>query len=294
MVYSDRLDQIAAAAKALEEQGHSEQARERWLSALVLLPPSSTQAQWIVDHAQSLETADSTPHFSATVSFPAEPSTSGNVGRRGLLSFGALLSFLAFVAIYSKASGARFGIGFAVLILLHEMGHYIDIRRRGLPADMPIFLPGIGAYVRWSALGVSLETRAAISLAGPLAGLLSAAACAALWWQTRDPYWAVLARVGAVLNLLNLIPIWVLDGGHAALALGKNERIALLIASALLWVVLRERFLLAFAAGALYRSFVRQDLPSRSSPAIAAYFLGVLTALAFLLHSLPGQGFGLQ
>ena len=210
------------------------------------------------------------------------------------MSLGALLSFLVFAAIYSKGAGAQFGIGFAVLILIHEMGHYIDIRRRGLPADMPIFLPGIGAYVRWRALGVSLETRAAISLAGPLAGFLSAAACGVLWWQTHDPYWAVLARVGAALNLLNLIPIWVLDGGHAALALGKSERIALLIASALLWVVLRERLLLAFAAGALYRAFVRQDLPSRPSPAIAVYFVAVLTLLAVLLHLLPGQGFGIQ
>jgi Zn-dependent protease len=294
LVYSDRLDQIAAAARELESQGHAQQARERWLSALVLLPPSSTQAQWIHDHAQSLATSDSAASFSASGPPSAQLASNDNAGRRGVLSLGALLSFLAFAAIYSRGAGARFGIGFAVLILIHEMGHYIDIRRRGLPADMPIFLPGIGAYVRWRALGVSLETRAAISLAGPLAGFLSAAACAVLWWQTHDPYWAVLARVGAALNLLNLIPIWVLDGGHAALALGKNERIALLIASVLLWIVLRERFLLAVAAGALYRSFVRKDLPSRASPGIAAYFVALLAALAVLLHMLPGHGFGIQ
>ena len=294
LVYSERLDQIAAAAKELESQAHLQQARERWLSALALLPPSSTQAQWIHDHAQSLASSDSAASFSASIPPSAQLQTTDNTGRRGVLSLGALLSFLAFVALYSRgAGGARFGIGFAVLILIHEMGHYIDIRRRGLPADMPIFLPGIGAYVRWRALGVSLETRAAISLAGPLAGFLSAAACAVLWWQTHDQYWAVLARVGAALNLLNLIPIWVLDGGHAALALGKNERIALLIASALLWIVLRDRFLLAFAVGALYRSFIRKDLPARSSPGIAVYFLSLLTLLAVLLHMLPGQGFGI-
>ena len=59
----------------------------------------------------------------------------------------------------------KFGIGFAALILIHEMGHFIDIKRRGLPAEMPVFLPGLGAYVRWQAMGVPLETRAAISLA---------------------------------------------------------------------------------------------------------------------------------
>src|SRR6202050_2211738 len=105
----------------------------------------------------------------------------------------------------------KFGSGFALLILIHEMGHFIDIKRRGLPADMPVFLPGLGAYVRWQAMGVSQETRSAVSLAGPLAGFFASLACAALWWQTHDPLWASLARSGAILNVLNLIPVWVLD-----------------------------------------------------------------------------------
>ena len=78
----------------------------------------------------------------------------------------------------------KFGLGFAALILIHEMGHFVDIKRRGLPADMPVFLPGFGAYVRWQALGVPIETQAAISLAGPLAGFLGSVACTSLWYQT--------------------------------------------------------------------------------------------------------------
>ena len=60
-----------------------------------------------------------------------------------LLKFKSLLSFVAFFGFYWTLWGAKFGIGFAVLILIHEMGHFIDIKRRGLPADMPMFLPGI-------------------------------------------------------------------------------------------------------------------------------------------------------
>ncbi len=101
----------------------------------------------------------------------------------------SILSFPAFVAIYPAASALP-GIGFAVLILLHEMGHFVDIKRRGLPADMPVFLPGLGAYVRWQAMGVPLETRAATSFAGPLAGFFASVACAIIWWQTGDPFWA--------------------------------------------------------------------------------------------------------
>jgi Zn-dependent protease len=294
LVHSEQLDRLAAEAKALEASGDLRRARELWLMGLPLLPPASTQAKWIEDHARALDTtADLNQAQSLNPTTPL-PQSARRPGQRGPLSLGAILSFVAFVVIYSRASGIEFGIGFATLILIHEMGHYIDIRRRGLPADMPIFLPGLGAYVRWQALGVPLSTRAAVSLAGPFAGFLAAVACAMLWWQTREPYWLVLARVGAALNLLNLIPVWILDGGHAALALGKSERIALLVASLLLWIVLRENMLLIVAAGAAYRAFFASDLPPHPSRAATVYCIAVVTALAAILRILPGHGFGTQ
>jgi len=290
LVYSEQLEQLAEEARTLEARGELLQARDRWLQALPLLPHLSRQAQWIADHARELESGVAVPRFSTLDSQPRPRS----FGQRGILRLGFVLSFLAFVALYSKAEGAQFGIGFAVLILIHEMGHYIDIRRRGLPADMPIFLPGLGAYVRWQALGVSLQTRAAISLAGPLAGFLAAVACAGFYWQTHDSYWLVLARVGAALNLLNLIPVWMLDGGHAAIALGKAERIALFAASVILWLLLRENILLPVAAGAAYRAFFASDLPPHPSRSTTIYFIAVLTALGVILRVLPGHGFGMQ
>ncbi len=202
-----------------------------------------------------------------------------------------LLSFVIFIAIYWAASGMNIGIGFAMLILIHEMGHFIDIKRRGLPADMPVFLPGVGAYVRWQALGVPLETRAAVSLAGPLAGFLASVACAALWWQTGNPLWASLARIGALLNVLNLVPIWVLDGGQAVLALSKMERIALLAASVALGIVLRESVFILIALGAVYQVFYGKNLPARSSRFITVYFIVVLAALGVMIRLMPGQGF---
>ena len=293
LVHSEQLDRMAAEAKSLEASGDLRQAREHWLVALRLLPPESKQARWIEDHARALETSGSPSQAPAVPAFGA-PRDSRSRTQRWVPNLTALLSFVAFVAIYSwKASGgAQFGIGFAVLILIHEMGHYIDVRRRGLPADMPIFLPGLGAYVRWRALGVSLETRAAISLAGPLAGFLAALACAVLWWQTRDPFWLVLARVGAALNLLNLIPVWILDGGQAALALSKQERIALMVATLALWLGFRENMMLLVAAGAVYRAFFAGDLPARPSRFITIYFIFVVAALGAILCILPGHGFG--
>src|ERR1700722_4869263 len=303
LVHSEKLDQLAAEAKQLEAQGDLRQAREHWLMGLPLLPANSRQASWIQDHARSLDPA-------ANQIQPAPKSENkwaqklGPVGPVAILlakskvlltaifKLKFLLSFVAFIGIYWAAFGMWFGVGFAMLILIHEMGHFIDIKRRGLPAEMPVFLPGLGAYVRWQALGVPLETRAAISLAGPLAGFFAALACVVLWWETGSPLWAAFARASAVLNLLNLIPVWVLDGGQAALALSKTERIVLLSICLALWLVLGENMFFLVALGFGYQVFFAGHLPARPSRATTIYFAAVLTALGVMAWLIPGQGLG--
>ncbi len=302
LVYSEELEQLAAEAKALEAKGELGRARETWLGGLKLLPPTSTQAEWIRQHAQALAADDVAQAPSHDNQWARQMEAAGPIvsldgsskaPRTARFKLTSLLSFVAFIAIYSAAEGMKFGIGFAVLILIHEMGHFIDIKRRGLPADMPVFLPGLGAYVRWQAMGVSLQTRAAVSLAGPLAGFLASVACAVLWWQTRDPFWATLARVGAILNLLNLIPVWALDGGQAALALSKTERIVLMTAGVVLALALGQNMFFLVALGAGYRAFFAGDQPAHSSPATTIYFLAVLTALGVIIRLMPGQGLGM-
>lgn len=305
LVHSEELDRLATEAKALEAKGELRRAREQWLAGLLLLPRTSKQYDWIKQHAHELEVAadearlpEPTDNKWAKRLGPVGPIAillaKGKTVLFALFKLKFLFSFAAFIGIYWAMWGMKFGIGFAVLILLHEMGHFIDIKRRGLPADMPVFLPGLGAYVRWQALGVPLETRAAISLAGPLAGFFVAVACAVLWWQTGNPLWAALARAGAVLNLLNLIPVWVLDGGQAALALSKTERIILLTACLALWLVLGENMFFLVALGAGYQVFLAGNLPAHPSRATTIYFIVVLTALGVIIRLLPGTGLGVQ
>jgi Zn-dependent protease len=300
-VHAPELERISAEAKRLEARGQLRKARELWLSCLPLLPHKSKQAAWILDHSKVLDNA--AEHLD-----PPEPENkwAQKLGPAGpivillakskalfaaLFKLKFLLSFAAFFLVYWRLYGADFGIGFAALILIHEMGHFIDIKRRGLPADMPVFLPGLGAYVRWRALGVPIGTRAAISLAGPLAGAIAAVVCSAIWWKTGSPLWAALARSGAWLNVLNLIPVWMLDGGQAAEALDRIQRIALLTLCLALWLLLGESLFFLVALGAAYRLFTK-DLPPRPNWATTAYFGFVLTCLGVLLRILPGQGFG--
>ncbi len=292
---------MSSEAKKIEAAGDLRRAREHWLMCLPFLPPGSKQADWIQDHALALDVAadqqqapESENKWAQKLG-PLGPIAIILAKSKALLlavfKLKFLLSFAAFFGVYWALYGFAFGIGFAALILIHEMGHFIDIKRRGLPADMPVFLPGLGAYVRWRALGVPLETRAAVSLAGPFAGLLAAIACAAVWHTTGSGLWGALATTGAALNILNLIPIWVLDGGQAAEALSKMERVGLLTLCLALWLILGQSLFFLVAAGLAYRLFTK-DLPPKPSLATSVYFALVLIGFGLILKLVPVPAFG--
>jgi Zn-dependent protease len=291
LVHADQMEQQAAHARVLEADGDLQAARERWLACLPLLPPQSQHAIWIRDHVRKLEAG---PNSGGA---QPNPKAKGHwVERLGplgpivlaLWKFKAVLSFAAFFGFYWQMWGAKFGLGFAVLVLIHEMGHFIDIKRRGLPADMPMFVPGLGAYVRWNALGVPLETRAAVSLAGPLAGALAAVVCALIWRQTGSELWAALAYTGAWFNALNLIPLWIFDGSKGILPLNILERVVLLLVSGVLAYALHQWVFGLVAVGTGVRIFTH-DSRTEGSTSIASYFVAVLTALAIVLWLVPAH-----
>jgi Zn-dependent protease len=294
-VHAARLEELAAGARQHEQRHELVEARDVWMSALELLPPDSAQAEWIRGNTKRLEelarraaTADAR-HAWAKKLGPLAPIAILLANGKflvALFKLKFLFSLGAFVAFYWALFGLKFGVGFAVLILVHEMGHFVDIKRRGLPADMPVFLPGFGAYVRWSALGVSAQTRAFVSLAGPLAGCIGAAVCAFLWMETGDALWIGLAGVSALLNVLNLIPIWVLDGGQAIAVLNRTERITLSAAAVLLAAYFAQPVFLLVAGGAGYRVFSK-DIPAAPSHAATAYYVLLLAALGYLIHLAP-------
>jgi Zn-dependent protease len=300
LLHSEDLLRISTKAKSLEEQNNPAAARLEWLQALRLLPQKSQQAEWVRGQIYKLELAanraTTTPAPRPWTKWlgPLAPVAVLLAKGKSLLfllfKLKFLLSLIAFMSLYWTLYGAKFGIGFVLLIFIHEMGHYIDIRRRGLPAEMPVFLPGLGAYVRWQALGVSRQTRAAVSLAGPLAGLLAAIACLLLWWRTGDGIWAALTRSGAWLNAFNLIPVWLFDGGQATSCVQKKERFALLVVSLLCAIFAHEPVFYFIAAGAIWRLFTK-DLPPLPGWSTTLYYASVMAGLAIVLALVPGKGF---
>ena len=123
------------------------------------------------------------------------------------------------VAAYSVLWGWTFALGFVVLLLVHEMGHVIQLRREGVRASTPMFIPFLGALITAKTLGDNAAAEARVGLAGPVLGGIGSAACLVIWQLTGNTYWEALAFVGFLLNLFNLLPVSPLDGGRAMAAM---------------------------------------------------------------------------
>ena len=128
-------------------------------------------------------------------------------------------SMLVSVAAYSLIWGWRFAVGFVLLLLVHEMGHVIQLRREGVPASAPLFIPFLGAVVGMKRLPDNALAEARVGLAGPVLGSLAAAALIPVYVGTGEPFWQALAFTGLLLNLFNLAPVLPLDGGRAMAAM---------------------------------------------------------------------------
>jgi Zn-dependent protease len=123
------------------------------------------------------------------------------------------------VAAYSLIWGWTFALGFVVLLFVHEMGHVIQLRREGIPASAPMFIPFLGAVVTARLLEKDAAAEARVGLAGPILGSLGTALCLVIWKLSGNTFWEALAFVGFFLNLINLIPVSPLDGGRAMAAM---------------------------------------------------------------------------
>ena len=297
LVYSQHLNRIGAAAGASEQEGKLLEARELWSSALAWLPEDASQAEQIRKHIASLDGRtqaqnDRTAKWKKRLG-PLFPIVVGIAKFKSalfiLFKMKFLLGFLGYFAIYWALFGWKFALGFTLSILVHEMGHYVAVKRRGLKADLPMFLPGLGAYVRWYNQGMKLDQLAAIALAGPVWGLGAALACLGLYFWTHIPVFQALAYTGAWVNLLNMIPVLGLDGAQATYALNRLGRGLLLASCAILFALMREGVFLFLGAGMTWRMFTN-DAPEENSTATLVGYLALLITLGAFLYLVPDPG----
>ena len=134
----------------------------------------------------------------------------GKLGKVLLTGGTMIISVFAYALIF----GWWYAVGFVLLIFIHEMGHFLAAKQRGLDVGAPTFIPFVGAWIELKDLPHDVETEAWIGLAGPLLGSVGALGCYYLYRTTDEPIFLALSYAGFFLNLFNLIPVSPFDGGR--------------------------------------------------------------------------------
>ncbi len=140
--------------------------------------------------------------------------------------FGKLLAsggtMLVSVVVYAFVFGWRYAVGFVALLFVHEMGHYIAARQRGLAVGLPTFIPFLGAWINLKDLPHNAETEAYVGLGGPLLVTVGAIAVYFIARETGTTWLLAVAYSGFFLNLFNLIPLSPFDGGRITAVLSPR------------------------------------------------------------------------
>jgi Zn-dependent protease len=300
LVHAGKLEELAATAGKATTAKQWSEALEAWRAALALLPPETRQHQIVATKIAELETLHHAAEKdkSGALKWVAALGpiglilwkfkviillvlTKGKLLLLGLTNLSTLSTMGLSLGFYWSMYGWWFALGFILSIYVHEMGHVWELRRFGIPASAPMFIPGIGAMVFLKAHPSTVGQDARVGLAGPIWGTAAALFCLGAYGFTQAEIWLALARWGAWINLFNLVPVWQLDGGRAFRALTRNQRGICLGMILLMWFISGDSVLFLLAAGATYRLFSK-DYPDRGDNPILARYLALVAVLGLL------------
>lgn len=214
---------------------------------------------------------------------------------KGFKFFGTGISALLSIGAYALLFPWQFALGLVALIFIHEMGHVAVLKRYGVRATAPIFIPFMGALIGMKQLPKNAIMEAYVGLGGPVIGSLGAMATYGLYLATDHPLFLALAYVGILLNLFNLLPILPLDGGRAVAAISRWLWVVGIVGLvALLFfrpspIIL---LILLFGAPELLNALRSRgktdyyDVPAGERLTIGTIYFGLIFMLGFMLYEL--------
>jgi Zn-dependent protease len=307
LVHAEELADLSAQADAAEVTGDLSGALGILRRMIELLPPGTRQAELVaarvVALSERLDGRTGTAEGSGGRGWAAMAATAvaliwkgkfvvaflltkGKLLLVGLTKLPTLLSMFLSVGIYTSLFGWKFALGFVLSIYIHEMGHVFALNRYGIAASAPMFVPGLGAFVRMKQYPATAREEATVGLAGPLWGLAAALVAAVVWWAFDSPLMGAIARIGAWINLFNLLPVWQLDGARGWRALDRGERWIAAAALGVGWVVSEDTLVFVLALGGVFRAATGNAAPQGDRRVLLTY-VGLVAALAGLLRVLP-------
>lgn len=142
----------------------------------------------------------------------------GKLGKVALTGGTMLISVFAYALVF----GWWYAVGFVLLIFVHEMGHFVAARQRGLDVGAPTFIPFVGAWIEMKDMPHNVEVEAYVGLAGPLVGTAGALVCYFMARSYDSNLLLALSYAGFFINLFNLIPLSPFDGGRITAVLSPR------------------------------------------------------------------------
>jgi len=297
---AQELESLAAQAREAMLRKDLAAARNFWEQSAALLPRDTIQYRSIrariaeLDGALGAAPGNGKSRWGKGAagigSFLLLALSKGKLLLLGLTKLSTLLSMVAFAGVYWTLYGWKFALGMVFSIYIHEMGHVLTLRHYGIPADAPMFIPGLGAFIRLKRLSMTPIQDARVGLAGPWYGFGAALAALAFSYITGSKAWGAIAHFGAVVNLFNLIPVWQLDGSRGFASLTRAQRLIVLSAAAALWLATSEPMLFLIGLGAAFRMFTKDASKEGDSTGLTQFtlLLAALSALAVLARRVTG------
>ena len=212
----------------------------------------------------------------------------GKLGKVLLTGGTMLISVFAYALVF----GIWYAVGFVLLIFVHESGHAIVLRREGIPAGAPVFIPFVGAFIAMKGMPRDAYVEAKVAIGGPLLGSLAAWATLGAGLAFAQPMLVTLGHAGILLNLFNLIPVSPLDGGRIAGAFNRAFWIAGYGLGVVALVLTRSPMLLLILVIGLFTLWQRLRHPVPGYDAIPAskrllIGLGYAALIVLLAVTLP-------
>jgi Zn-dependent protease len=288
LIHAPELEDLAHKAQIAANGGDLPQARDLWRQSLRLLPPETVQNRSIqariADIDRQIEAAGQRGWRKGAAGLGpiALLLWKFKTLLLGLTKIGTLLSMFLSFGFYWHLYGWAFAAGLILSIYIHEMGHVIELRKLGIPAGAPMFVPGFGAIIQLRGVALPPVEDARIGLAGPIYGFGAALVAYVAFALTGLKIWAAIAHIGAIINLFNLIPIWQLDGSRGFHSQTLWQRIGLLTMAGALWAFTRESMYFLIVLGGAYRLFKR-DASQEPDGTGFLQFAGLLVALGLLI-----------
>lgn len=323
LVHADELKTLVEQAKNAENENDTVKAISLWRQAFFLLPDNTRQYEVIGNKVQELSckiekennnitgfydksTLSKDLHdspsewkkkaiglgaiglilwkFKAIIAFIL---TKGKILLLGLTKAGTLFSMFLSLSLYWSIWGWKFALGIIISIYVHEMGHIAALRQFGIKSSAPTFIPGLGAVVRMKQHPANPIEDARVGLAGPIWGLGIAVCIYIAFLITNWGSLAAIAKIGAWINLFNLLAIHPLDGGRGFSSMDQKQRFIAVGVIGIMWFFTSEGLLLLLLLAALFRALVKSTHKISDNRALIQYIFLVVTLSAMCMIPVP-------